>query len=59
MRKATFIKTEAGNYRPVNQRAHALCSRAVSKETVKGFASRKVGVYVWAGDQHSVLRKVA
>ena len=59
MRKATFIKTDAGNYRPVNQRAHALCNRAVSKAQVKKFASNKVGVYVWAGSQHSVLRKVA
>jgi hypothetical protein len=59
MRKATFIKTDAGNYRPVNQRAHALTPRAVDKQTVKGYAGNGLGIYLWAGDQHSVLRKVA
>jgi len=59
MRKATFIKTDAGNYRPVNKRAHLLCARAVNKQTVKSFANNGVSVYVWGGSQHDVLRKVA
>lgn len=57
MSKYTFIKTEAGNYRPVNKRAHSVCKRAVSADTLRGLANGGLNVYVWGGSSHDQLRK--
>jgi hypothetical protein len=56
MRKATFTKTDTGLYKPVNKRAHNLCKRAVNKQSVRGFANKNIGIYVWT---NAGLRKVA